>query len=141
MKMIRKLLAVALLIGIPAMYAKGDNPVTSSDVDAWKGLRLSYDHIFMHIDEDEYLGLDGLNGGALGYVHAFQLTQKLPLFIEVGLGVNFAQGTYSRKDEMMDSKEQLKTLGVTIPVGLVYGVRLNNTAVLNPIQVFISGRI
>ncbi len=131
MKKTRILWAMALLFGVTAMQAQ-----SSKEIKAWNGLRLSYDHTFMATDGSILNGMDGMDGVSLGYVHAFKLSQKAPVFFEVGLGFNFAQGVgkYEEKEDEYKSlnKETLTTFGMSIPLNLVYGFRMNDNVVLKP---------
>ncbi len=133
MKKTRILWAMALLFSVTAMQAQ-----SSKEIKAWNGLRLSYDHVFMATDGSILNGMDGMDGISLGYVHGFKLSQKAPVFFEVGLGFNFAQGVGKQEEKEAEydyeslDKWSLTTFGVTIPMNLVYGFRMNNNVVLKP---------
>lgn len=95
---------------------------------AWKGMRLSYDRTFSRFD---YKDADDCiyDGFTLGYVHAFSLTKKLPLFIETGGGVTFAR--YGETDDN-NTKYNTSVVGLTIPANVVYEYAINSKLSLKP---------
>ena len=113
-----------LLAGSTASFAQ------SSDVEAWKGLRLSYDHSFLSNSEDYWP--ESYNGFSIGYEHAFKVAKKAPLFIQTGASLNlsFAKYDFNEWDEYVEaeSRDEYKQtlMGLTISVNFVYGVRVND---------------
>ncbi len=130
---------MTLVLCATAMQAQSAE-VSNKDVEAWNGLRLSYDHVFMDVDVDGFVGMNGLNGTNLGYVHAFKLGKNVPLFIEIGAGLNFSQGVYKEEHYVTENgyrgllkgKDKLTTIGLTIPVNLVYGVKIGKSVAFKP---------
>lgn len=109
------------------------------DTTPWKGFRLAYDHTFISFDGDDWDTLkDKANGFSISYVHAFNIIQQMPLFIETGIGLNFARMKYTESELngiheiSFDEKETTKMLGLTIPANLVYKVQLNEKLALKP---------
>lgn len=89
MKKFKCLLAAVLLACSTASFAQftnGGGGGVSSDVEAWKGLRFSYDHTFSKIDVDEADDL-GYDGFSIGYVQAWKIAKQFPIFFETGLGL------------------------------------------------------
>lgn len=120
MKKFKCLLAALLLVCSTASFAQ-------SDVEAWKGIRFSYDHTFVNVDIDGYDAED-YNGFSIGYDHAFKIAKKQPIFFQTGLGINFAR--YSKGYEGYDYSSNL--LGLNIPLNFVYGVQINDKLALKP---------
>lgn len=127
-----KFLLTAMLLSCSSMsFAQfmngGSSSSSSSDVPAWKGLRVSYDRTFMSYD---YEGAEDLNmnGFSIGYVHSFNIAKSLPIFLETGAGINFAK--WSESEDGADYSTTL--LGLTIPVNFVYGISINDKLAIKP---------
>ena len=105
----------------------------------WKGLRFSYDRTFVNIDIDDAPSQD-MNGFSLGYVQSFSIAKKLPLFFETGAGINFARYSDSESDSetiygytiSAENKWSTTTLGLTIPLNVVYKININDKLALKP---------
>ena len=140
-----KCLLTAMLLGCSTMsFAQfmngGGSSASSSDVEAWKGMRFSYDRTFVNFDVPngvEAPDMD-MNGFSIGYEHAFKVAKKLPLFIQTGLDLNFARYSdeESDYDDYNDETETYETkrttLGLSIPVNFVYGVKINDMLAIKP---------
>lgn len=139
------LILTALLIS-SASFAQFMNAVSgsassssSSDNTPWKGLRFSYDRTNAKVD---YEGADDydFNGFSIGYVHAFSIAKQVPLFIETGAGINFAKYSDSWDESesneygtiTYEEKASITSLGLTIPVNLVYKLSLNDKWSISP---------
>lgn len=126
-----KFLLTAMLLTCSSMsfaqFMNGGSSSSSSDVPAWKGLRLSYDRTFMSYD---YKGAEDtdMNGFSVGYVHSFNIAKSLPIFLETGAGINFAK--WSESEDGADYSTTL--LGLTIPVNFVYGISINDKLAIKP---------
>ena len=148
MKKFKCLLTAMLLACSTASFAQftngGGGAGASSDVEAWKGLRFSYDRTFVSADDDksEYgkygLDVDGFQGFSVGYVQSFKIAKKLPIFFETGLGLNYARWSDSEdytEDEdgyNGEDKYSMNSLGLTIPLNFVYGVKINDMLTIKP---------
>ena len=99
----------------------------SSDVEAWKGVRFSYDHTFGNIDGEDAEDMD-MNGFSVGYDHAFKVAQKAPLFIQTGANLYF--GRNKESDEGYECKTSV--MGLSIPVNVVYGVKVSDMLSIKP---------
>ena len=143
MKKFKCLLTAMLLACSTASFAQftngGGGGGVSSDVEAWKGLRFSYDRTFVTIDEKG--AEDGnMNGFSIGYVQSFKIAKKLPIFFETGLGLNFARESESESEDFQfgpyettqEDKWSTNTLGLTIPLNFVYGVKINDMLAIKP---------
>lgn len=139
-----KCLLTAMLLGCSTMsFAQfmngGGSSSSSSDNTPWKGLRFSYDRTFVNIDIDDAPSQD-MNGFSLGYVQSFSIAKKLPLFFETGAGINFARYSDSESDSetiygytiSAENKWSTTTLGLTIPLNVVYKININDKLALKP---------
>lgn len=114
----------------------GGSSASSSDVEAWKGLRFSYDRTFVNQDWEDADDMD-MNGFSIGYEHAFKVAKKLPIFIQTGLDLNFARHSDEESENYGDGEiESWETkttaLGLSIPVNFVYGVKINDMLAIKP---------
>ena len=143
MKKFKCLLTAMLLACSTASFAQftngGGGAGASSDVEAWKGLRFSYDRTFTKIDINGAEDQD-YNGFSVGYEHAFKIAKKLPIFFQTGLNLNFARYSDSESDETsfmsyestIEDKTSTNVLGLTIPLNFVYGVKINDMLAIKP---------
>lgn len=135
MKKFKFLLTAMLLTCSSMSFAQfmngGSSSSSSSDVPAWKGLRVSYDRTFMSYDYEGAEDTD-MNGFSVGYVHSFNIAKSLPIFLETGAGINYAVYSDSESEEGVEVKESLNTLGLTIPVNFVYGIGINDKLTIKP---------
>ena len=143
MKKFKCLLTAMLLACSTASFAQftngGGGGGVSSDVEAWKGLRFSYDKTFVKYDWNGAEDGD-MNGFSIGYVQSFKIAKKLPIFFETGLGLNFARHSDSESDVesvmgydfSWEDKVSTNTLGLTIPLNFVYGVKINDMLAIKP---------
>ena len=143
MRKFKCLLTAMLLACSTASFAQftngGGGGGVSSDVEAWKGLRFSYDKTFVNQDWDDPEDAD-MNGFSLGYVQSFKIAKKFPIFFETGLGLNFARHSDSESESWdeygysfsAENKWSTTTLGLTIPLNFVYGVKINDMLAIKP---------
>lgn len=148
MKKFKCLLTAMLLACSTASFAQftngGGGGGVSSDVEAWKGLRFSYDRTFGKVDWEDEPDQD-YNGFSIGYEHAFKIAKKLPIFFQTGLNLNFAR--YSDSESFDDEawtyetggfeyseeyKVSTTALGLTIPLNFVYGIKINDMLAIKP---------
>ena len=115
-----KCLLTAMLLGCSTMSfaqfmnGSGSSASSSSDVEAWKGLRFSNDRVFINQDFDDPDDLD--------------------------IGINFSRhsDSESESDEYYgytvgyESKNSITQLGLNIPINLVYGVKINEELAIKP---------
>ena len=141
MKKIKYLLAVMLLGCSTMSFAQymnsgsehSSSSSSSSDVEPWGGLRFSYDRMFMGYDDDFYDDYwKNYNGFSIGFVRSFKIAPKLPMFFETGLGVNFARYKISDYNDREDVDYSSTLLGLTIPLNLVYGSKVNENLTIKP---------
>lgn len=132
-----KFLLTAMLLSCSSMsFAQfmngGSSSSSSSDVPAWKGLRVSYDRTFVSYDGDiDDIDLD-MNGFSVGYVQSFNIAKSLPIFLETGAGINYAVQKYDFNEYYEKDEYTTSTLGLTIPLNIVYGIKVNESLTLKP---------
>ncbi len=146
MKKFKCLLTAMLLVFSTASFAQfmnstgsANSSTSSSEVPSWKGLRLSYDRTFVNQDWEDAEKCD-MNGFTISYVQSFQLSKKLPLFFETGLGLNFARysDSESASEDFYDytisaeNKWSTTTMGLSIPLNIVYAFAINEKITLKP---------
>lgn len=146
MKKFKYLLTATLLAGSTAAFAQftnGGGGSSSGDVEAWKGIRFSYDRTFVNQDWEDAEDAD-MNGFSIGYVQSWKIAKKFPIFFETGLGLNFARYGESESESTdiygytisAENKWSTTTLGLTIPLNVVYGVQINDKLAIKPFTGF-----
>lgn len=141
MKKFKHLLTAMLLCYSTISFAQFQNGgnSSSSEVEAWKGIRISYDRVFVNQDFETDDDMD-MNGLSIDYEHAFKITKNLPLFIQTGAGINFSRYSDSESTSETiygykigyDIKNSITQLGLNIPINLVYGVKINDKLAIKP---------
>lgn len=138
-----KYLLTAMLLGCSTMsfaqFMNGGGSSSSSDVEAWKGLRVSYDRTFVNQDWENPEDMD-MNGFTVGYEHAFKIAKKLPIFFQTGLDFSFARHSEEDSDSedfggyeySWEDKTKTTVMGLTIPLNFVYGVKINDALAIKP---------
>lgn len=140
-----KFLLTALLLSCSSMsFAQFTNNGSSSsirsisltDVPEWQGLRFSYDRTFMSVDVSN-AEESKMNGFSLDYVHSFKIAKSFPIFLETGAGINFARWSDSHVQEdnynnEYEENSSVTTLGLTIPVNVVYGIGITDKFSIKP---------
>lgn len=141
MKKFKCLLTAMLLACSTASFAQftngGGGAGASSDVEAWKGLRFSYDRTFVNTDFSTGSFEPDMNGFSFGYVQSFKIAKKVPIFFETGLGLNFARNSNEFTDDYGNGayetyKYNQTVLGLNIPLNVVYGVKINDMLAIKP---------
>lgn len=141
---IKYVLAIALLGSPAASFAQFTNnggSSSSSGVEAWKGLRVSYEKGIIGGDYGDFLDEFSKNGFSVGYEQAFRLSKSLPIFIQSGLDLSFTHyglddaSKAEIVDELADGLDgdfKINNLGLTVPVDFVYAFKLNDMLTLKP---------
>lgn len=134
----KKILSFLMLVimCITVARAQGNGMLSTSTVDAdkatWKGLRFSYDHATeRYTGKGNYDGV-GFNGFSLGYVQAFRLGRKLPLFLETGAGVNFLRHCEDESEDDYVEKYSVNLFSLSVPVNVVYKFDLTDKVSIKP---------
>lgn len=108
--------------------ASGSSIWTTVNTDGYNRVYVGYSGVKGKIDID---GADDMKfpGFSVGYLRGIGLTQKVPLYLEVGGEIDFNR--YSESEEGVDYKETL--LGLKIPVSLVYRLNINENFSISPL--------
>jgi len=108
--------------------ASGSSIWTTVNTDGYNRVYVGYSGVKGKIDID---GADDMKfpGFSVGYLRGIGLTQKVPLYLEVGGEIDFNR--YSESEEGLDYKETL--LGLKIPVSLVYRLNINENFSISPL--------
>lgn len=100
-------------------------------MSGYNRIYVGYTGIKTHFDFDD---ADNLSypGFSIGYLRGINLTQKLPLYLEVGGALQFNRYSESVTEDgyTLDYKETL--LGLNIPVSLVYRFNITDDFAISP---------
>ena len=108
--------------------ASGSSIWTTVNTDGYNRVYVGYSGVKGKIDID---GADDMKfpGFSVGYLRGIGLTQKVPLYLEVGGEIDFNR--YSESEEGLDYKQTI--LGLKIPVSLVYRLNINENFSISPL--------
>lgn len=108
--------------------ASGSSIWTTVNTDGYNRVYVGYSGVKGKIDID---GADDMKfpGFSVGYLRGIGLTQKVPLYLEVGGEIDFNR--YSESEEGEDYKQTI--LGLKIPVSLVYRLNINENFSISPL--------
>lgn len=108
--------------------ASGSSIWTTVNTDGYNRVYVGYSGVKGKIDID---GADDMKfpGFSVGYLRGIGLTQKVPLYLEVGGEIDFNR--YSESEEGVDYKQTI--LGLKIPVSLVYRLNINENFSISPL--------
>lgn len=129
------LLATSLMAS--AQFATSNSSFTgaTSSVEGWSGFRFSYAPTTL---EFTYTGGEDfdLNGFSFEYVKGFGIIDNIPLFLEVGAGIEWLNYTDTESDSYEGLKYEIKDamnlLSVNVPVNLGYKVALDENITIMP---------
>lgn len=97
---------------------------TNSTAETWSGLRVSYKPITMEIDDEE----EDMTGFSIDYVFSFKLSETTPLFLETGIGYQYASWDESYDDESME----IMLHSLNAPLNIGYKHQFNNDISIMP---------
>ena len=138
MKKARLLVAAALLAVATSASAQFTNSSSSSSSasvgsnEGWSTFYVQYNPIKAHWEDDGEDEDYSYNGITIGYSHAFSVSKSIPLFVEAGLGLQFAM--YKDDTEVYiewedgndygyysdDGTEKWNVFSAKVPVNLMY---------------------
>lgn len=133
----KKFLALALvaLLGVGISDAQLVKSRTFNSVEKQKK---GYNRLSVAYDAEFYTG-DALlksitgNGFNVMYNHGFGLSSKIPIFLEVGVGLGYNVGKNTQYEEgNYEDKLQLSNLWLKVPVNVSYKVNLTDKISLLP---------
>ncbi len=108
------------------------NTLSSSDRSTWSGIRFSYDRSILKSTGDYSNLKQGFNGFTLSYVKAWNISKRLPLFVEAGGGLSFSRHSFDNSEGDITLKTSHNLLGLYIPANVVYKINLNDKVALKP---------
>lgn len=130
------------LVCSSTVFAQNPTNMGINESEGWKGLRFSYDRTKARVDIDGAYDYK-FNGASVGYVHAFRLTKKVPLFMELAGSINFAKykdteelsidmSSYGYSDISSEVVGTITQLGLKIPLNIVYCYKVNDKVSIKP---------
>ena len=129
-------LLVCLLCGQTLLHAqfveKTKSTLTDSDRSTWRGLRLAYDRSILKSTSDISDLKQGFNGLTVSYVQAWNISKRLPLFVEAGGGLSFSRHSFDSSEGNITLKTSHNLLGLYIPANVVYKISINDKLALKP---------
>ena len=103
--------------------------VLSMDTESYNRIYVGYSPFNAKCSDNNYKDLK-MNGFTAGYLHGFSLSEKLPLFLEVGGNIQYFMGKvdseiehydpYYDYDYVEETKSKYSLLSLNIPVNLAY---------------------
>ena len=146
MKKIRLMAVVSLLsvcAGAFAQFTNSSSSTSKSSSEGWSSVWVQYNPSTFNVDIKD-VDNQNFTGLSVGYSQAFSISKSHPLFVEVGLGLQYSFYTNddgkwtgydeediedARKDGDADPKEKFNMFSVKVPVALTYKFDLNNSNV------------
>ena len=129
-------LLACLLCGQTLLHAqfveKTKSTLTDSDRSTWRGLRLAYDRSILKSTSDDSDLKQGFNGFTVSYVQAWNISKRLPLFVEAGGGLSFSRHSFDSSEGDITLKTSHNLLGLYIPANVVYKISINDKLALKP---------
>lgn len=129
-------LLACLLCGQTLLHAqfveKTKSTLTDSDRSTWRGLRLAYDRSILKSTSDDSDLKQGFNGLTVSYVQAWNISKRLPLFVEAGGGLSFSRHSFDSSEGDITLKTSHNLLGLYIPANVVYKISINDKLALKP---------
>ena len=109
-------LAAVFSLGASAQLVSS-NTITHTKGNGYNRLSVSYDS-WSKFEK----GFDGASGVSAAWTKGISVSQSAPLFIETGLGLNYAWG------EILDEID-LSWLSLTVPINLTYKYEIPNSGI------------
>lgn len=97
---------------------------TTNTAETWSGLRVSYKPITMEMDDEE----EDMTAFSIDYVFSFKLSETTPLFLETGIGYQYASWDESYDEESME----IMLHSLNIPLNVGYKHQFNNDISIMP---------
>lgn len=127
------LLSVSLLA--TSLVASAQFNVNSS-TEGWSGIRFSYAPTTLKYDKDYDIDNETLNGFSLEYFSDFNIIESIPLFLEIGAGLEWLTYSDSETESAYGVAVKVKSTDniftVNIPVNLGYKFSVNENASIMP---------
>lgn len=130
------LLATTLVASAQFATSSGSSMGATSSVEEWSGFRFSYVPTTLEFDDDWDTDDWDFKGFSLEYVKGFGIMDNMPLFLEVGAGIEWLNWSESDSEDEdyyeYEWKESLNIFSVSVPVNLGYKVALNENLTIMP---------
>lgn len=138
MKVIKILAVAALLAVSTGAYAQFTNTSSSSsstsvNTDGWSTIWVEYNPIKVKYDVS---GMDdeSLTGFSAGYSQAFSISQGTPIFLEAGIGLQYANYSDSESSYVdgygkVSVDQNITIWSAKVPVNLLYNFALPNSSI------------
>jgi len=146
MKKFKFLFALVALFACTNAFAQFTKSSSKKDIKkGWTTVYVQYSPLKMAAQSSSFNNSDGifdyggkksvtLNGLSLGANHAFSLTTKAPLFLEVGGAIRYAFKTKMIReyDDYAEYKCKLNLLTLKVPVSVVYDIQATDNFEILP---------
>lgn len=132
MRKIKLLAAAALLAVGTSASAQFSNSSSRSartvSTDGWSTIYVQYNPVSLAFDDDDYDDVS-FNGFSFGYNHAFSVSKSIPLFVEAGVGLQYATWSddvtlygYDEYGDFIeaDGEQKINLFSLKVPVSLMY---------------------
>ncbi|MDE7118066.1 MAG: PorT family protein [Bacteroidaceae bacterium] len=121
---------LAISSGAYAQFTNSSSHSSSANVntDEWSTIWVEYNPMNLEYDTK---GADdqSLTGFSAGYSRAFSLSQSAPLFLEAGLGLQYANFSESLDEYYEDYEMKFSMWSVKAPVNLLYNFAIPNSSI------------
>lgn len=142
MKKILNLAAIVLLSAGVAQAQRAteyDLHSSSQDIRSYNRIGVSYNntHYGGNNDYNRYItdqDMDlSLNGVGLEYIRGFRLSSSIPMFLEIGVNINFNFGTEEGLESgYREYKNKYKDINFQVPVNFLYRFRITDEFSIAP---------
>ncbi len=132
------LVACVIATTASAQFVNSGNVKSGSSSNAIFSATDDYNRIYFGYNptsikwEDHQMDLEALiplkSSLTLGYLHASNLSKKLPLFIEYGANLQYSFGKNSRAEEDYSESAKVNMFSVNIPINLAFKFQFNDCA-------------
>lgn len=105
---------------------------TTVNTDGYNRIYFGYTGVNAKYSEDGYSESQKFPGFSVGYLRGIGLTQKLPLYLEVGGAIQFNRWSDTEDYGYGDVDLKQTLLGLNIPVSLVYRINVTDDFAISP---------
>lgn len=121
------LLAAAAVIGLTAsaQFSNSGGSADAADCSDWNTVYFQYNPMTLHYKGNNSSDDQSFTGLALGYNHAFALSQSTPIYLETGLAVQYSFWSKSYDDESY----KINALSLKVPINFMYKWRIPNSRI------------
>lgn len=136
MKNLKNLLLLAFIGLSTSAFAQFTNSnastsSTSTSTSGWNRVFIEYNPSKITTDVDGADDLD-FKGFSIGYMKGISVTEKLPLFVEVGAALQYRAYKEDFDDSYYEYTEKINTTSLNIPVHLLYRFNVTNDFAIEP---------